>query len=230
MVDTGSAKPEKKLYRKAVGSRLKKLLWLVFGLFALLGVNSVYLATITAAESLTGKTYQNYFYEVMFLGHLALGLLITLPVILFGAFHIYNTHNRPNRRAVVAGYALFTAAIALLVTGFLLMRLDAFGVRLEVRDPGARKFFYWIHVVSPLAVAWLFILHRLAGRKIKWRIGAAWLGVAAAFAVAMLLLHSQDPKRWGQVGPASGEKYFYPSLARTATGNFIPAKTLMMDE
>src|SRR5262245_56232699 len=146
MVDTDPVKPEKKLYRKAVGSRLKKLLYLVFGLFALIGVNSVYLTSITAAEALTGKTYQNYFYQVMFLGHLALGLLITLPVILFGVFHIYNTHNRPNRRAVVAGYALFSAAIALLVTGFLLMRVDLGGFELYVKNPSARQFFYWIHV------------------------------------------------------------------------------------
>ena len=33
-----------------------------------------------------------------------------------------------------------------------------------------------------------------------------------------------------EVGPESGERYFYPSLARTATGNFIPAQSLMMDE
>jgi cytochrome c554/c'-like protein len=230
MTDVDPALPKKKLYRKAVGSRLKKLLYAVFGLFALLGVNSVYLVAITAAEALNGKTYQNYFYQVMFLGHLALGILITLPVILFGIFHIYNTHNRPNRRAVVAGYALFTSAIALLVTGFLLMRLDLFGVSFEVRDPGARKFFYWIHVGAPVAVAWLFILHRLAGRAIKWKVGLTWLGVAGAFAVLMVFLHSQDPKQWGVVGPASGEKYFYPSLARTSTGNFIPADTLMMDE
>jgi tetratricopeptide (TPR) repeat protein len=228
---TNPLPPKKVLYRKAVGSRLKKLLTVVFALFALLGVNSVYLATVTLAQWRSGETYENYFYQVMFLGHLALGILITVPVILFGIFHIYNTHNRPNRRAVIAGYALFASAIALLVTGFLLMRLDLFGVSLEVRDPGARRFFYWIHVGAPIAVAWLFVLHRLASpKKIRWRIGAAWLGVAGAFALGMVLLHSQDPKQWGVVGPASGEQYFFPSLARTATGNFIPADTLMMDD
>ena len=231
MTDAGPLQPPRKtLYRKAVGARLEKLLAVVFALFALLGVNSVYLAAVTLAEYARGETVQNYFYQVMFLGHLALGLLITLPVILFGIFHIYNTHNRPNRRAVIAGYALFTSAIALLVTGFLLMRLDVFGVSLEVRDPGARRFFYWIHVGAPLAVVWLFILHRLAGRQIKWKIGLAWLAVACAFAVGMVFLHSQDPKQWGVEGPASGEQYFFPSLARTASGNFIPADTLMMDE
>jgi hypothetical protein len=46
----------------------------------------------------------------------------------------------------------------------------------------------------------------------------------------MLLLHSFDPRQWDVVGPKSGEKYFFPSLARTSTGNFIPAKVLMANE
>src|SRR5205814_154530 len=42
-------------------------------------------------------------------------------------------------------------------------------------------------------------------------------------------LHAQDPRRWNVAGPREGMKYFEPSLARTASGNFIPARTLMMD-
>ena len=118
-----ATQPAKKLYRKAVGSRLKGLLYFIFGLFALLGVNSVYLAAITFLEWSRGQTYQNYFYQVQFLVHLVLGLVITVPVIVFGVVHVLNTHNRPNRRAVVVGYALLAVAIVVLVTGFLLMRM-----------------------------------------------------------------------------------------------------------
>ena len=46
----------------------------------------------------------------------------------------------------------------------------------------------------------------------------------------MAAMHSQDPRKWYAVGPKEGEQYFQPSLARTATGNFIPAETLMMDD
>src|SRR5262249_50573398 len=42
--------------------------------------------------------------------------------------------------------------------------------------------------------------------------------------------HSQDPRKWNVAGPKEGEKYFHPSLAKTAAGNFIPARTLMMDD
>ncbi len=65
---------------------------------------------------------------------------------------------------------------------------------------------------------------------IKWKVGGAWASVAAGFAVLMVAFQSQDPRQWNVVGPDSGEKYFFPSLARTATGNFIPARALMDDD
>ena len=43
---TPSSGPRKR-YVPAVGPRLRKLLFVVFGLFALLGVNSIYLAGVT---------------------------------------------------------------------------------------------------------------------------------------------------------------------------------------
>ena len=82
--------PRKKKYVRAVGPRLRILLFSVFVLFALLGANSAYLSSITFLEWFRGETYQNYFYQFMFLGHLVLGLLILLPVIFFGIFHIKN--------------------------------------------------------------------------------------------------------------------------------------------
>jgi hypothetical protein len=213
-------------YIPAVGPKLRKLLYVVLGLFAVLTFNSVYLGTITFSEWITGDTYQDYFYQYMFLLHLALGLLVILPVVVYGVIHISNSHDRPNRRAVTVGYALFGVALALLATGLVLTR----GLPLvEIRQPVARATAYWLHVATPLLVVWLFILHRLAGPRINWRFGGAVAGLTAIFALVMLVLQAQDPRQWNVAGPASGEQYFFPSLARTATGNFIPAKTLMMD-
>ncbi|MGD2073387.1 MAG: tetratricopeptide repeat protein [Gammaproteobacteria bacterium] len=213
-------------YIPAVGPKLRKLLYVVLGLFALLTFNSVYLGTITFSEWVSGVTYQDYFYQYMFLLHLALGLLLIIPFVVYGVIHIKNAHDRPNRRAVNVGYALFAVALALLASGLVLTR----GLPLvEIRQPVAREIAYWLHVTAPLLVAWLFILHRLAGPRINWRFGGAVAGLTALFAVATLVLQAQDPRQWNVAGPASGEKYFFPSLARTATGNFIPAKTLMMD-
>ncbi|MBK8270422.1 MAG: tetratricopeptide repeat protein [Planctomycetes bacterium] len=230
MADPTIAKPaphKKKKYLPAVGPRLKVLLAFIFGLVALLGVNSVYLSAVTFTEWLTGLTYQDHFYQYMFLGHLVMGLLIVLPVLIFGIAHIYNSHNRPNRRAVRVGYALFTLTLVLLGSGLVLTRIENL---IDVRSVSVRSTAYWAHVISPLVVVWLFILHRLAGRKIKWRVGLSWAGVSGAFVVIMIFLQSQDPRKWHEVGPTSGTQYFLPALSRTSTGNFIPKEAMTNDQ
>jgi tetratricopeptide (TPR) repeat protein len=212
-------------YVPAVGPRLRKLLLAVFALFALLAVDSVYLGTITWFEWWSGKTLQDYFYQIVFLLHLALGFLIIVPLLVFGALHFRNAWKRPNRRAVSAGIALFSTALVLLLSGIALTRLGFF----DLKDPALRNGTYWVHVIAPLALAWLYVLHRLAGKRINWKLGWRWAAFAATFAGVMLLIQAQDPRHWNQKGPASGAQYYSPSLARTATGNFIPAGTLMMD-
>ena len=77
--------PPRRGVGRAVGPRLRIVLHVVLGLFAVLGANSLYLSSITFIEWLQrdqGRTYQNYFYQYMFLGHLGLGLLLIVPFIL----------------------------------------------------------------------------------------------------------------------------------------------------
>jgi hypothetical protein len=213
-------------YTPAIGPKLKKLLYVVSAMLAVIGANSLYLSGITAVDALTGRTYENWFYQYMFLAHLALGLLFIVPFLVFAIIHMWNTFRRKNRRAVRAGYALFVASIVVLVSGLLLMRVGLFDLKL----PAARTTVYWIHVGSPLLAGWLYWLHRLAGPPIRWRWAIAYGGIVGAVVAAMMLFHTQDPRAWNVAGPKSGEKYFQPSLARTSTGNFIPARALMMDD
>ncbi|MEM1180585.1 MAG: multiheme c-type cytochrome [Acidobacteriota bacterium] len=219
-------KSPKRRYKKAVGPRLAKLLALVFGLFALLAINSTYLIGVSILEWSTEQTYQNWFYMNMFLVHLVLGTLIIVPVIVFGGIHMWNTYDRRNRRAVKVGYALFAASLILLISGIVLTRLE--GV-IVVNDPTIRAVAYWAHVITPFVASWLFVLHRLAGKKIKWAVGRRWAVVAMVFGGVMLVWQAQDPRAWNVEGPESGEQYFFPSLARTATGDFIPEGVLMND-
>lgn len=218
--------PPKRKYVRAVGPRLRILLGVIFGLVAILGANSAYLLSITVLENVTGHLYQNYFYQMMFLAHLVLGLLLLLPVIIFGIAHLKNSWNRPNKRAVRVGYALFGVSLVLLFSGVALMRVEGF----EIKNPNLRSASYWAHVITPLLTVWLYILHRLAGPRIKWKVGLSWAGAVAVVVIAMVFLHAQDPRKWNVAGPKEGKKYFEPSLARTATGNFIPARTMMMDD
>lgn len=213
-------------YIPAVGPKLKKLLYAVFAMLALLGANSLYLVGITALDAITGRTYENWFYQYMFLGHLALGLLFIVPFLVFAIIHMRNTRRRKNRRAIRVGYVLFAMSVVVLATGLLLLRVGIF----DLKVPAARTAVYWAHVVSPLLAAWLYWLHRLAGPPIHWRSAFAYAGVVGACVAGMMLFHSQDPRQWNVAGPKSGEKYFQPSLARTASGNFIPARAMMMDD
>lgn len=219
-----TSQPRPKAVR-VVGPRLKILLLIVFAIVALLGANSIYLASITALEWFTGRTFQDYFYQYMFLFHLLLGLVLIVPLITFGLIHMGLARQRRNRRAVKIGYALFAISILLLVTGIGLMRIGGF----DLRQPMTRSVVYWLHVISPLVCIWLYWLHRLAGPRIKWRIGLAYVAAVGVVVVGMVFLHAQDPRKWYAAGPKEGAKYFEPSLARTASGDFIPAETLMMD-
>ena len=88
--------------RPVIGPRLRRLLAVVFTLFGLLAVNSLYLSSVTIAEALSGKLYQDYFYQLMFLLHLVLGLIIVMPAVIFGALHLRNAWPRPNYRSTPA--------------------------------------------------------------------------------------------------------------------------------
>jgi tetratricopeptide (TPR) repeat protein len=217
----GSAGPEQQSRIPVITTRLGRLLGVVLLLFSLLVVNSVYLAAITWLEYRSGEIYQDYFYLLMFLLHLALGLLLVPPLLLFALAHMRRAWRRPNRYAVRAGMALFVAALLLLFSGLLLTRFDFF----EINDPLLRQTGYWLHVGSPFAVAWLFVLHRLAGPPLRWHSAVRWTLAAAAFACVMLLwnLGTRDND-----GPENLTT-FPPSLAVLSGSATIPAEHLMTD-
>jgi len=231
-VSSAVPNPARRTYVPAVGPRLRVLMWVVFLLVAILGANSAYLGGVTFMSWNSGRTYENWFYMLMFAGHLVLGLALVVPFVTFLAIHLLNTRLRKNKRAIRVGYALLVASIVVLVTGVMLMRIDLGGKAstvLVIKNAATRSAIYWAHIAVPLFCLWLYWLHRLAGPKIKWKYGLTYLGTVGVAAGGMILMHHQDPRQWNQAGPKEGEKYFSPSLARTTTGKFIPAEALMND-
>jgi tetratricopeptide (TPR) repeat protein len=214
-----------RVYTPAVGPRLRPFLWIILIGFALLGANGVYLSSVTALTWYLKTTQQTPFYMLMVALHIFLGFLLIVPFLIFGFSHLVTSWKRPSKTAVRFGLALLSAALVVLVSGLVLVRLGGF----EVRDPRVRELGYWLHVLAPVAAIVLYVRHRLAGPRIRW----AWakrLSVAVAVFVALMgLLHFQDPRSFGVKGPKEGKQYFYPSEAITANGKFIPASTLMMD-
>ena len=206
--------------RPVVGSGMRKLLVLVLALFALLVVNSAYLGAVSWRQWFFGESLEGAGYQAMFLAHLLLGFAILAPALVYAGMHLRRAIGRPNRLAVRLGLALLACVLVLLGSGLALTR----GLPLlELRDATARQAAYWAHVATPLLAGWLFVLHRLAGRPIRWRVGAGIGGAAALIGAAGFYFASPAPP------PAAGQAGFQPSLARTAHGQHIDPAELMRD-
>src|SRR6056297_129899 len=200
-------------YVRSITPRLRVLLYIVFALFGLLAANGFYLSSITYLQWLRSEVYENHFYQLMFLVHLGLGLLLIVPVVAFGFFHMLKARKRRNKRAIRIGYALFGIAIAILVSGVLLMRIG----NLKIVNPEIRTVVYWAHIIAPLTAVWLYWLHRLAGPRIRWAVGGKLFAAVAVGVVAMVAVQSTDPRISDGSAPAEGDQYFQPSLSRTAS-------------
>ena len=207
---------------EVVGPRLRKLLVAVLVLFALLIVNSTYLGAVSLLQWLRDASLEGPLYQSMFLGHLALGFAIALPAIIYAVLHLRRAIHRPNRLAVRLGLTLFAIVLLLIGSGVALTR----GIPLfELRDVTARSIVYWIHVAAPFVACWLFVLHRLAGPRIRWAAGGIIAFVGIIVGLAGVWLTSPTA-----IETARAEADFSPSLAKTATGHFIPAEALMQDD
>lgn len=215
--------------QRAVSRRQRALLYVLFALAGLLTVTGLYLFTISMTELALAQTQQSYFYFLMYLAHVLLGLLSAPAVVIFGLRHFRTARTRTNAVAKRRGLFLFAIAALLTLSGLLLVQVELGGVVLRIGRPAGRDLLYWLHVLSVPGVLALFFFHRRAGRPMQWHIGGGVLGILAAMAGVAALLHVQDPRRWRSVAPAAGRAYFAPSLARTATGAFIPERALTND-
>ncbi|MEM9383485.1 MAG: multiheme c-type cytochrome [Pseudomonadota bacterium] len=211
-----------------IGPRLRVLLQGVFVLFALLVVNSVYLAGTSLLEWLSGASWQGAVFQVMFLAHLVLGVVLIAPFLIYAVVHARNAWHRPNRRAVAMGLVLTVAGGVLLITGLVLTRAIP---GLPLTSPALRQPLYWVHALVPLLVVWAFVLHRLAGPAIAWRRGAG------AFAAALAVTLAVGTWNWWSapsVGVATADDtdryHLMPSLAKTADGQPIGVEALVNDQ
>lgn len=204
-----------------VTPNMRRLLIVVLVITALLVVNSVYLSAVTFVQWLTNRFIETGAYQVMFLFHLVIGIVLILPTLIFAGMHLWRAFSRPNRVAVRLGIGLFTSILVLFVTGVALTRgLPWF----ELKDELTRSWIYWLHVLAPIAVIWLFILHRLVGPKLRLRfgisVGAVSLGIGF---LGVLILHI-DLSLFEETAD------FSPSLSQTAHGGYIEPALLTTNE
>ena len=212
--------------KRVITPRLRVMLTIVLTLFGALAANGLYLTGVTWLQYFSGNVYESHFYQLMFLGHLALGLLIILPVVIFGIAHMLRGKDRRNRRAVRNRLC----AVCNFVSDS--DQRDSAHPGSDLSTSSTPRFagvVYWAHLLTPLAAVWLYWLHRLVGPRIKWHVGRK-VGIAiACFVAVMVALQASDPTISDEA-PESGAQYFEPSLAKTATGNFISERVLMNDQ
>ena len=206
---------------QVVGPGMRKLLVVVLVVFAVLVVDSVYLGAITFLQWLNDVNLEDEVYQSAFLVHLALGFAIVVPAIVYAILHLRRAYDQPNRLAVRLGLVLFATVLVLLASGIALTRGIPLG---ELRHPVAREVTYWLHIAAPLVAGWLFVLHRLAGQPVRWRVGGSIAAISLGLSLAGVWL--AEPR---DSGP-TGEPEFLPSLARTSTGRAIAAEDLMRED
>lgn len=215
-------------YVPAIGPKLRVLLLVVFGLFAFLGATGVYLAAVTLLNyAQSPASYTTPFALWVFLGHVVVGVVGTVPFLVFGAVHWFSARSRPNRVAVRLGVLLFFAGLLVCASGFALIQMD--GLPQLPTGTVGRAVVYWLHVVLPVGLVWAYIAHRRAGPLIKWRLARVWGLAVGVFTVGMVAMHAQDPQKWFREGPKEGAQYFEPAMTRTADGKFVSADVMMMD-
>lgn len=215
-------------YTPAIGPRLKGLLAFLFGTVSILGATGLYLLAIQILEWYRNQGYTNQFTHWMELVHILLGLVALGPFLFFGIYHWLTARSRPNKVAIRLGIILFFMGSIAFGTGFALVQL--FDNLQLPTGSWSRKITYALHLITPLAAIWIYVLHRQAGPRIQWRWGQVWGASVLGFILLMTAWHSFAPHRWYAEGPREGEQYFFPSEARTSDGKFLAADTLMMDD
>ena len=234
-MNTSNHHESRRVKGPVITTALRRWLQVVLVLFGLLMVDSLILVMTDVAAWWSGEGREDGRYLWAFLVHLGLGLLLIVPFIIYGVGHARRGRHRQNRRAVAVGWGLLWIAVALLVTGLVLVRVEVGGLRLGIDDSFARSVLFWVHATSPLIAIWLFILHRLVGPRLRWRVGVAWSGGGVALAAWLLFAFASPVERSvGEIKPiamaVSNNPDFAPSLLETANDGFIPPAHLLGDD
>ncbi|MEC8560617.1 MAG: hypothetical protein VXY94_11130, partial [Planctomycetota bacterium] len=172
---------------RALTPRLRRLLRFLLVGFGLMMIDSLYLLGVRVMDWMQAGGSDTLLSVWAFLLHVVLGLALVIPVLVYGIGHMRRARSSPNRNARRVGYVLFLAALVLLVSGLLLLRVDGgpqVAASIERRDV-----IWWIHLLVPLVVIWLFIAHRMVGPRLDWSRGLRWSGGTVLALLGLFLLH-----------------------------------------
>jgi tetratricopeptide (TPR) repeat protein len=171
----------------ALTPRLRRLLRVILIAFVLMIWNSLWLLVSTASGRVTGVSTESLLTIWIFLLHVVLGLLLVVPVVVYGFCHLLRARRSPNFNARRVGYVLFASSLLLLLSGIVLLRVEAIPNPFDSGDD--RDVVWWIHVLIPVVIIWLFIAHRMVGPRLRWRVGGRWAIATVVFMVFAVLFN-----------------------------------------
>ena len=154
-----------RVYKPAIGPRLRPLLWVILIGFALLAANGFYLSSVTALTWYLGTTQQTFFYMLMVALHLFLGLVLVIPFLIFGFAHLATSWKRPNKcghslRPDTAGRRRWSPWFR--DSSWFALADSRSATRGSATSATGST---WPRRWRPLA---LYVKHRLAGPRIRW--------------------------------------------------------------
>ncbi|HFC30016.1 MAG TPA: hypothetical protein ENJ44_03115, partial [Oceanospirillales bacterium] len=114
-------------------------------------------------------------------------------------------------------------SLLLLISGLVLTRGIPY---VEIKNMQLRNYTYWLHVILPFVAMWLFVMHRLAGKSLRWKPAllttfATILTMLALFWVQKDTFINPTQEQTQEMNPL-----FAPSFAHTSTNQLIKAEDL----
>lgn len=185
--------------------------WLLLPL-GIMAANSIYLLAFTRYSA---------FFMSMLLLHLALGLLLTVPVFTFVVSHAKRMFKTRNRRAKIAGLTVATMALLITASG-LIMTVQ--GATVE------NRLVYFTHVFAFPAAIVAFILHRRAHSHRMALRTVLLSALAVALFLGAMAAYQYLEKPPQRVVNQNGDTQYFPSSAETFDQGLIDPVRLSNNE
>ena len=206
------------------------------------------LADVAGWERLAeGDTSLTALFQVMVLSHTAVGLLLTLLMSVFIAYHLPTVWVRRHRASILSGIALLLTGALLVVTGLFILTAAA---------SEANRWAWWLHVSVAALIPVGYTLHRIVSyarpltsqfKRFAWAVSMATVVLITAHVISprerdMRAEDSAGPSYLSSVVGAPGEEAvleyrpagsvspgspFFPSAATTTSRGPIPASVLI---
>lgn len=226
------------------GQRRLHLVLLALAIFMTGNAAYLFAARLAAGESYAAALTR--FYQSQLVLHVAVGILVLLPMAVFVVWHMKRALAMQNRRAVWTGIGVTAAVVALLVTGLFLF---------QKANSAENRWAFLSHQILAIAATGGYVVHRLIShhKPAPGAVRNGFLAVGAVIAVSLAFHFSTLPAereppqafvekpapgvdpwkdRWYDHGPggADPQSAFFPASTQSITKGFLTPGLLTNDD